>query len=170
MNTKIYKLSHHKFNIFSKYIDKITFERKNLPEVFLNCEKFIPNNENGPKISFQLGHNVINEDSHRTIFDIEINYTIHGVDSSTNEKKDYDVYTLKIIYIALTNIKNSSSISELELKQILLVDAPILVFPYIERFIFDFVKDSGSTPLQINPVDWMTLFEKECAQNLHNIN
>jgi preprotein translocase subunit SecB len=170
MNTKIYRPSHHTFNVFSKYIDKVNFERKNLPEIFLNREKFISDNESRPKISFQLAHNQISSDVHRTIFDVEINYTINGADSSTNEKKEYEVYSLKIIYIALTNIENSSSISELELKQILLVDIPYLTFPHIERFVFDFLKDSGSAPLQITPVDWISLFEREGVKTHDNMN
>jgi preprotein translocase subunit SecB len=170
MNIKAYKSNPHKFSIFSKYFDKVSFERKNLPEVFLNREKFIPNNENGPKVSFQLAHNSLGNDIFKTIFDIDIVYTIHGVDSSTNEKKDYEVYTFKVLYTVLVKIENSSSIDELSIREILLIDVPHLVFPHIERFIFDFSRDSGSAPLQISPVDWMALFERDGSKIHHNMN
>ena len=172
MNTKMHKPSPFKYNIFLKYIDKCHFERKGLPEVFINREKFIPNEQNGPKVSFNLTHNRANENVHSTIFDIEIDYTIHGMDSVNQTKQDYEVYTLKLIYIALTNIDNSQAISELELKQILLIDVPHLTFPHIERFVFDFLRDSGSAPLQIQPINWVELFEKEETnrQNSYNEN
>lgn len=162
MNTKSYRMNpnKHNFNLFSKYIDKIEFERKNLPEIFLNRERFIVS-KNTPKISFQLAQDNLEGDVYRTIFDINIDYTIDGTDPALGEEKKYEVYTLKIIYIAMTNIENSKTIDASDIRQILLVDVPYLIFPHIEKFIFDILRESGSTPVQINPIDFLSLFEKE---------
>ncbi len=50
------------------------------------------------------------------------------------------------------------------LQQVLLIEAPHLLFPFARRIIADVVRDGGMPPLMIEPIDFVSLFRSKQAQ------
>jgi len=164
MTNIIYETSKHNFNNFSNYLDKFSLEHHNLPEIFINREKFSVSGSK-PKISFQIAENNMSGDVFRTIFDVKIDYVILGTNTSSSQQEEYHVYTLQMIYIALTNIENSATLTDIEKKKILLVDIPYLVFPFVRQAIYNITEQTKSTPIQLNPINFLKLFYDENKRN-----
>ena len=64
-------------------------------------------------------------------------------------------YELELIYAGLFKIEN---VPEEALEQILLINAPMLLFPFVRRLALDLTREGGFPPLQIDPVDFAALF------------
>ena len=50
------------------------------------------------------------------------------------------------------------------LQQILLIQAPHMLFPFARRIIADMVRDGGMPPLMIEPIDFAALYRAKQAQ------
>ena len=47
------------------------------------------------------------------------------------------------------------------LQQVLLIEAPHLLFPFARRIIADAVRDGGMPPLMIEPIDFVALYRSK---------
>ena len=53
---------------------------------------------------------------------------------------------------------------EEQLHPFLLIECPRLVFPFVRRIISDVTRDGGFPPLNIDTVDFVTLYRQELAR------
>ena len=58
----------------------------------------------------------------------------------------------------LTNIPEDAT------QPILLIQAPMLMFPFVRRIVADVVRDGGMPPLVVEPIDFMALYQNRMAQ------
>ena len=49
------------------------------------------------------------------------------------------------------------------LQQVLLIEAPQLLFPFARRIVADVVRDGGMPPLMIEPIDFAGLYRAKMA-------
>jgi len=72
------------------------------------------------------------------------------------------LFLLELAYAGLFLIEN---IPDQVIEQVLLIDAPHLIFPFARRIVADAVRDGGMPPLLIEPIDFAGLYRAKMAQN-----
>jgi preprotein translocase subunit SecB len=80
--------------------------------------------------------------------------------SAKNEEKT--LFLMELSYAGLLLIQN---IPEDVLQQVLLIDAPHLLFPFARRVVADTIRDGGMPPLMIEPIDFMALYRAKMVQH-----
>lgn len=75
--------------------------------------------------------------------------------------EDKPVFLLELVYAGLFMIQN---VTEEVLQQVLLIEAPHLLFPFARRIVADAVRDGGMPPLMIEPIDFVGLYRAKMAE------
>ncbi|MDE2463797.1 MAG: protein-export chaperone SecB [Alphaproteobacteria bacterium] len=75
---------------------------------------------------------------------------------------DKPVFLMELSYGGLFLIENVPA--EI-LQQVLLIEAPHLLFPFARRIVADCVRDGGMPPLMIEPIDFASLYRARMEQN-----
>jgi preprotein translocase subunit SecB len=75
------------------------------------------------------------------------------------------LFLLELVYAGLFQIQN---VPEEFLQQILLIDAPHILFPFARRVVADTIRDGGMPPLMIEPIDFAGLFRSKQAEAQKN--
>lgn len=75
--------------------------------------------------------------------------------------EDKAVFMLELVYGGLFLIQNAP---EEILQQLLLIEAPMLLFPFARRIVADAVRDGGMPPLMVEPIDFAGLYRAKMAE------
>ena len=75
--------------------------------------------------------------------------------------EDKPVFLMELSYAGLFLIENVPA--EI-LQQVLLIEAPHLLFPFARRIVADCVRDGGMPPLMIEPIDFASLYRARMEQ------
>ena len=72
------------------------------------------------------------------------------------------VFSCEVDYVALVKcgVQNDAERNEL-----ILVQTPHLMFPYVRRIISNITQDAGFEPLMLNPIDFAALFQAQSAKS-----
>src|ERR1700691_3238770 len=89
-------------------------------------------------------------------FEVELKLRV----SAQSEGKP--VFMLELVYGGLFQIQGSPP--EDFLQQVLLIEAPALLFPFARRIVADAVRDGGMPPLMIEPINFAALFRAKAAE------
>lgn len=128
--------------INSQYIKDLSFENPNAPQSFMTM-KSAPNVE--------VNVNVDAKRMNPEIFEV----TLHIKASAVAEKET--IFIAELSYAALVTIQG---VSDENLKPILLIEVPRIIFPFARNILADVTRDGGYPPLMINPVDFVTLYRQ----------
>lgn len=74
---------------------------------------------------------------------------------------DRSLFLLELVYAGLFQLHN---IPDEVRQQVLLIEAPHILFPFARRIVADVVRDGGMPPLMIEPIDFAALFRAKIAQ------
>jgi preprotein translocase subunit SecB len=75
--------------------------------------------------------------------------------------EDRTVFLLELSYGGLAHIQN---VPEDVISQILLIEVPMMLFPFARRVVADTVRDGGMPPLMIEPIDFAGLYRAKAEQ------
>jgi preprotein translocase subunit SecB len=75
--------------------------------------------------------------------------------------EDKPVFLMELSYGGLFLIEN---VPPEILQQVLLIEAPHLLFPFARRIVADCVRDGGMPPLMIEPIDFASLYRARMEQ------
>lgn len=81
--------------------------------------------------------------------------------SSKGKGTDKVLFLLDVDYVGVFQIKN---IPEDQLEAILMIECPRLTFPFLRRVVSDMIRDGGFPPLNLENIDFMSLYRKEVAR------
>jgi preprotein translocase subunit SecB len=79
--------------------------------------------------------------------------------------EDKPSFLLELVYAGLFQLHN---IPDEVRNQVLLIEAPHLLFPFARRIVADMVRDGGMPPLMIEPIDFAALYRAK-AQELQQM-
>jgi preprotein translocase subunit SecB len=79
--------------------------------------------------------------------------------SATGDNKP--MFLLELVYAGLLVLHN---IPEEVRSQVLLIEAPHMLFPYARRIVSDVVRDGGLPALMIEPIDFAALYRAKMAE------
>ena len=71
------------------------------------------------------------------------------------------MFLIELAYAGLFRLQN---IPEEAVQQILMIQAPHMLFPFARRIIADVARDGGMPPLMIEPIDFVALYQARLAQ------
>ena len=77
------------------------------------------------------------------------------------KSEDKTLFLLELLYGGLFFVQN---VPEEYLQQMLLIEAPHMLFPFARRVVADTIRDGGMPPLMIEPIDFAALFRARAGQ------
>jgi preprotein translocase subunit SecB len=81
--------------------------------------------------------------------------------TSKNKTSGETLFLLEIEYGGVFHVEG---VAEDQLHPFLLIECPRLLFPFVRRIISDVTRDGGFPPLNIDTVDFMSLYRQELAR------
>ena len=129
--------------VVAQYIKDLSFENPGAPA----------NLTSRPQIDFGVDLQARRGDAEH--FEVEMKIRVNA---KSDEKP---LFLLELVYAGLFRLVN---IPEEALQQVLLIQAPFVLFPFARRIIADVVRDGGLPPLMIEPIDFVALYQAKMAQ------
>lgn len=133
------------FRMQKMYVKDFSFENPNAPQVFITPQKNEPNVE----LNMQLHNKKVDDDHWEVVMEISAKVT-----SKADESKV--MFILEIEHAAVFMLKN---IPEKHLAMVLGVDCPTLLFPFTRQLVSQVSVDGGFMPFQMEPINFMALFQ-----------
>jgi preprotein translocase subunit SecB len=134
--------------VLGQYIKDLSCENPNAPASFQPQKA-------QPKLAVELKVEV------RPLAESMHEVTLHGDIKLANETSS--LFQMEIAYAGAYRIENlSSDVTH----QVLRVQCPTLLFPFLRRIVADTTRDGGFPPLLLDPVDFATLYQQEAARRV----
>ena len=80
---------------------------------------------------------------------------------SKNKGTEDNLFLLELEYGGIFQVSN---VPDEQLHPFLLIEAPRLMFPFIRRIVADITHDGGFPPLNLEPIDFVSLYRQGIAQ------
>ncbi|XCE14254.1 protein-export chaperone SecB [Candidatus Liberibacter asiaticus] len=132
------------FTILNQYIKDFSFESPNAPHSFFD----IQNQQPTIKINVQVNANTISGAD----FDVILSFDIEA------KNNDKVIFRLELAYSGILRILDCP---QEHISQILFVECPQLLFPFVRQIISNTIRDGGFPPLVIDTIDFLKLFQQE---------
>lgn len=132
-----------KIQIIGQYVKDLSFENPGAP-LTLNIR---------PQIDLGVDLQARRVDEARYEVDLKLRVSAKAEDKT--------VFLMELLYAGLFQIENAE---EDVLQQILLIEAPHLLFPFARRIVADAVRDGGMPPLMIEPIDFHGLYRAKMSE------
>jgi preprotein translocase subunit SecB len=129
--------------IVGQYVKDLSFENPGAPAGLTNR----------PQIDFNVDIQARRGDAEH--FEVEMKMRV-----TAKSEDDKPLFLLELAYAGLFRLTN---IPEDALQQILLIQAPFMLFPFARRIVADVVRDGGMPPLMIEPIDFVALYQAKMA-------
>jgi preprotein translocase subunit SecB len=81
--------------------------------------------------------------------------------TSKNKASGETLFLMELEYAGIFHVEN---VAEEQMHAFLLIECPRLLFPYIRRIISDVTRDGGFPPVNVDNVDFVTLYRMELAR------
>lgn len=135
--------------INAQYVKDLSFEAPLMPQVLLQMKK-------APKIGVNFDVSV-QKTTQEHVFSVELTSKVEAKDEDDPSKT---IFLCELTYGALVSLVAP----ETHLQPLLLVEVPHLLFPFMRAIISNITRESGLPPLQINPIDFASLYQQRVAQ------
>jgi preprotein translocase subunit SecB len=129
--------------VAAQYIKDLSFENPGAPNNF------------SARPQIELNVDLQARQVEREHYEVELKLRV----SAKSEEKP--LFLLELVYAGLFMLHN---IPDEIRQQVLLIEAPHIMFPFARRIVADVVRDGGMPPLMIEPIDFAALFRAKIAQ------
>jgi len=129
--------------VIGQYIKDLSFENPNAPA----------NLTARPQI--ELGVDLQARQVEREHYEVELKLRV----SAQSDGKP--AFLLELVYAGLFMLQN---IPDEVRNQVLLIEAPHILFPFARRIVADIVRDGGMPPLMIEPIDFAALYRAKAME------
>ena len=128
--------------INGQYVKDLSFEAPNAPEVFTLMQSEVP--------AIQVDIDVEAEPKGENLYEVALTVRAEA------KLKDELAYLCEIEYAGLFTV----NVPEEHLGPVLLIECPLIVFPFLRRIIADVTGDGGFAPLMLAPIDFAALYQQ----------
>ena len=132
----------------AQYIKDLSFEAPALPQILTEITS-------APAIGVNVDIQV-NKTDRENMFTVELNVKASAQTADTKKP----IFICELTYGALVTLE----VPKEHIEPILLVEIPQLLFPYARSIVANTTREAGLPPLQINPIDFGTLYREKVAQ------
>jgi preprotein translocase subunit SecB len=81
--------------------------------------------------------------------------------TSRNKANDETLFLLELDYAGIFHLEG---VADEQLHPFLMIECPRLLFPFVRRIISDVTRDGGLPSLNVDPVDFLTMYRQELAR------
>ena len=132
--------------INGQYIKDFSFEAPNTPEVFNHLQNEMPN--------IQVDIDVQSEGKGDNLFEVVLKVRVEA------KVKENLAYICELSYAGFFSI----NVPPEHLGPVLLIECPLILFPFLRRIMADSTGDGGFTPFMLSPIDFASLYQQRMAQ------
>lgn len=132
----------------AQYVKDLSFEAPALPQILTEITST-------PTISVNVDIQV-NKTAQENAFTVELN--VKAAAQTTDTQKA--IFICELTYGALVTLE----LPKEHMEPVLLVEVPHLLFPYARAIIANTTREAGLPPLQINPIDFASLYREKVQQ------
>ena len=132
--------------INGQYIKDLSFEAPHTPEIYNELQAEMPE----IKVDIDVGA----EAKAENLFEVMIKCRAEA------RIEDKLVYLTEIEYAGLFTI----NVEPEALGPVLLIECPLILFPFMRRIISDLTSDGGFAPLMLSPIDFAALYQQRMMQ------
>ena len=133
--------------INGQYTKDLSFEAPNTPEVFNLLQSELPN--------IQVDIDVQGNAKDQNVFEVVLKVRAEA------KVKEELAYICELSYAGIFTI----SVPAENIGPVLLIDCPLILFPFLRRIVADVTSDGGFAPLMLTPVDFASLYQQRILQN-----
>ena len=130
----------------AQYIKDLSFENPNAPNVLT---------ENTAQPDVEIGVNVGAKMIGEGQFEVLLNLTAKA------KAEDTALFLVDLTYAGVVSAPNTP---EDELNPLIMIEAPRLLFPFARAIVSDMTRDGGFMPLNIQPVDFVAVYQHNLAR------
>ena len=134
--------------ISGQYIKDLSFEAPNTPQVFEALQNEMPN----IPIEVDVAANGVGENFYEVVLKVRAEAKV----------QDQLCYILEMEYAGLFMV----NVPQEALAPVLLVECPLIIFPFLRRIVADATSDGGFAPLMLAPIDFAGLYQQRMAQGM----
>lgn len=131
------------FSVNLQYVKDLSFENPRAPQVFAS-------NDRAPQVQVNVDVGA------RPVADNM--YEITLVLNAEAKAGDQPVFVVELTYAGLFTVP---ALPQEQLRPLLLIECPRLLFPFARAIIADATRDGGFPPLMINPIDFAALYRRQ---------
>lgn len=135
-----------RLQMLTQYVRDLSFEN-------IAVQKGVAATDGKPDVKVQINLDVQQRPGDRYEVALKVN-----VDSKVGEAQ---IFILELDYAGLFLIQN---VPQDQLHALLMIECPRLVFPYVRRVVGDVTRDGGYPPLNLEQIDFLTLYRQEMAR------
>lgn len=135
-----------RLQMLTQYVRDLSFEN-------IAVQKGLATADGKPDVKVQINLDVQQRPGDRYEVALKVN-----IDSKVGEAQ---IFLLELDYAGLFLIQN---VPQDQLHALLMIECPRLVFPYVRRVVGDVTRDGGYPPLNLEQIDFLTLYRQEMAR------
>lgn len=128
------------FSALAQYIKDLSIENPNAPQIFQNAA-----GKPGVDLSVNVTANRIADTTYEVVLNVQVKAT----------SDDKAMFLIELDYGGVFAIQG---VPQQHLEPLLLVDCPMILFPFARRIISDASRDAGFHPLLLDPVDFRGIY------------
>jgi preprotein translocase subunit SecB len=146
--------------VLAQYIKDLSFENPNAPTSLQNL--------NGKNPAIDVNVNVGVRQMNEEVYEVDLKISAKAMAPAAEEGGEPTVaFVVELSYGSIFGIRN---VPQEALRGFLLVQAPMLMFPFARRIIADASRDGGFPPLLLEPINFDALYRSQLAQEAQNAN
>lgn len=130
------------FSVLAQYVKDLSLENPNAPQIFQ-----APAGKPGVDLSVNVTANRIADNTYEVLLNLHIKAT----------SDDKALFLIELDYGGVFGIRG---VPENRMEPVLLVDCPMMLFPFARRIVADASRDAGFHPLLLDPVDFRSIYLK----------
>ncbi len=133
--------------VHAQYIKDLSFENPNAPRVLMEGST-----QPDVEITVNVGAQLINENQ----YEVTLNLAAKASSEET---------TLFLVDLTYAGLVTPEGAQNDEVNPLIMIEAPRLLFPFARAIISDATRDGGFMPLNIQPVDFVAVYQHNLAQH-----
>ena len=136
--------------INGQYTKDLSFEAPNAPDVFPLLQNEIP--------SIEVNIDVEANPKGDKIYEVALKVRAEA------QIQEQLVYLCEVIYAGLFTV----NVAKEQIGPVLLIECPLIIFPFLRRIVADLTGDGGFAPLMLAPIDFASLYQQRMLASQEN--
>ena len=132
--------------VHAQYIKDLSFENPNAPRVLMEGST-----QPDVEITVNVGAQLIDKDQ----YEVTLNLAA---------KASSEEIALFLVDLTYAGLVTPEGVNADEINPLIMIEAPRLLFPFARAIISDATRDGGFMPLNIQPVDFVSVYQHNIAQ------
>ena len=132
--------------VHAQYIKDLSFENPNAPRVLMEGST-----QPDVEITVNVGAELIDKDQ----YEVTLNLAAKASSEET---------ALFLVDLTYAGLVTPEGVGTDEINPLIMIEAPRLLFPFARAIISDATRDGGFMPLNIQPVDFVAVYQHNLAQ------